>query len=125
MDSESPRLLSSLTTLEALAGCKHVLHPLVPEKWRFTEDNMEGAVKTPISITKGNMRQLPVLDASTSSIFTVRLHYPAQVKKMYTGLVKPRAISYSEGILFILNEESLSYVDHKGVLKVYTRPETE
>ena len=40
---------------------------------------------------------------------------------MYTGFEKSRAITYSEGILFILSEHGLSYIDHKGVIKVHTQ----
>ena len=40
---------------------------------------------------------------------------------VYSIQKKPRAIIYSEGILFILSEHWLSYIDNKGVIKVHTQ----
>ena len=32
-----------------------VVHPLAPEKWRVCEDNKEGCIKSPMSLTMGNV----------------------------------------------------------------------
>ncbi len=84
MDSEAPRKLSSRVVIEALQNEHTICHPLVPEKWKFSNDNIEGVIKHPICITCGQISELLVLDASMSAFFAVRLHSPADVKKLYT-----------------------------------------
>ena len=62
----------------------YVLHPLVPEVWRFSEDNVEGVITymyiyiyilySPIYIAKGGIAELLILDASKQAVYSVRLH---------------------------------------------------
>ncbi len=68
------------------------------------------------SMKMGQIAEIFILDSEKQAIFNARLHYPVQIKKCYSchGI----AISYKEGILFVLHSKHLSYIDHGTVLIV-------
>ena len=57
---------------------EYVVSPLVPEKWRLSEDNKEGSIEQPHCICRLPPSTFFVCNKTT--IYSLRLHYPVQVK---------------------------------------------
>ncbi len=113
-------LLSCLGMCQ-LAVNKFVILPLVPERWKYSEDNYERVIKRPTVVILGEISQLLVLDSDKEAIYIYiycQTPFPSTGKKMYsTGLQKPTSLAYWEGIILVLQSSSLYYIDHTKCLK--------
>ena len=78
---------------------EYVVSPLVPEKWRLSEDNKEGCITQPHCICRGPPSTFFVCNKTT--IYSLRSHYPVQVKTVLQSLGCVSCISYNEGIILI------------------------
>lgn len=78
---------------------EYVVSPLVPEKWRLSEDNKEGCITQPHCICRGPPSTFFVCNKTT--IYSLRLHYPVQVKTVLQSLSCISCISYNDGIILI------------------------
>ena len=97
MDSESHRRLSYVQVIDTLPSFNYTVHTLVPEKWKYSEDNIQGVFQGPVSVNVGPVFHL-VLDACVSLFFSMRLHYPAQVKKLYNDRMWQRPHTFYRNI---------------------------
>ncbi len=94
MDSQAPRQLSSDVVITTLEKNPNIIIPLIPELWKYSEDNFEGVIKWPKSIVLTETGQLLVLDSATKRVYSVRLHSPAQVKQLYQ-LESSKSLAYT------------------------------
>ena len=58
----------------------HVTHTVVPEKYRITDDNKQGVLKSPVAIAMGPLGNMFLSDIGTGKVLKVRVsHYPANI----------------------------------------------
>ena len=91
--------------------------PLCPEKFLYSEDNTEGAIKHPISVAVGDVQSGVFVLTAHGKIYRVRQHYPAQVKELATIKDSPKGLSYSNGIIYVTCLNKLLFMDFKGILR--------
>ncbi len=98
-------LLSCLSMCQAFD--KFVILPLVPERWKYSEDNYEGVIKRPTVVILGEISRLLVLDGAKQAIYC-QTPFLSPGKNMYSiGLQKPTSLAYWEGIIFVLQGSGL------------------
>ena len=95
---------------------QHVVSPLVPEKWRLSDDNKEGSIEQPHCICRGPPSTFFVCNKSV--VYSIRLHYPVQVKVVAGTFEMVSCIAYNNGILIIshLDMEKVSFYDYLSTL---------
>ena len=55
-----------------------VTHTVVPEKYRITDDNKKGIIKSPVGMTMGPLGNVLISDVETRKVVKVRAsQYPA------------------------------------------------
>ena len=92
-----------------------VTHTVVPEKYRITDDNKKGILKSPVDITMGPLGNVFICDVGTGKILKVRAsHYPASVAVEVDSLDCPVGIAFNKGVLFIA-ESGKSAVVYKDL----------
>lgn len=58
----------------------HVTHTVVLEKYRITDDNKQGLLKSPVAIAMGALGNMFLSDIGTGKVWKVRVsHYPANI----------------------------------------------
>lgn len=58
----------------------HVTHTVVLEKYRITDDNKQGLLKSPVAIVMGPLGNMFLSDIGTGKVWKVRVsHYPANI----------------------------------------------
>lgn len=94
----------------------HVVSPLVPEKWRLSEDNKEGTIEKPLCICRGPPSTFFV--CNKSSIYSLRLHYPVQIKLVAKDYSHIPCIAYNSGVLLIsdLSSGRICFLDYLATL---------
>ena len=71
----------------------------MPEKYRITDDNKKGILKSPVGITMGPLGNVFISDVGTGKILKVRAsHYPASVAVEVDSSV---GIALYNGVLYI------------------------
>lgn len=58
------------------------------------------------------------LDYTLGSLFQVRLHNPADVQVLARDILNPTWVIYESGVIFVAEEDSLSYLDVGNVVKL-------
>ena len=58
------------------------------------------------------------MDYSLGSLFQVRLHNPADVRVLARDILNPTCVIYESGVIFVAEEDSLSYLDVAKVVKL-------
>ena len=90
--------LSSLEVIRTLEEVDHVVHQVIPEKYRFSETNKPGMFPHPIAITCGQHGKLLFLDynpfKATSRIVEADLHKSMRVKFLKSDLHGARSLCY-------------------------------
>ena len=114
-------MLIQISDVAVTDALKHnavvVTHTVVPEKYRITDDNKKGILKSPVDITMGPLGNVFISDVGTGKILKVRAsHYPASVAVEVDSLDCLVGIALNKGILFIA--ESASHADNGGIYVV-------
>lgn len=90
--------LSSVEVISTLEEVDHVVHQVIPEKYRFSETNKPEMFPHPIAITCGQHGKLLFLDynplKNTSRIVEADLHNPVRVKILKSDLPGARSLCY-------------------------------
>ena len=108
MCSSAPRNLSQPKVAEVMREVDRVVVSLSPEIYLPTKDNCEGTIVSPLAISDGGISHVFVLNTS-SEVFEIRLHYPAQPKILASSKVPLRDIQYSRGLLYAVSATRLMY----------------
>ena len=116
MCSSAPRNLSHPKVAQVMREVDRVVVSLSPEIYPPTKDNCEGTIVSPLAVSEGGISHVFVLNTS-SEVFEIRLHYPAQPKIIASSKEPLRDIQYSGGILFAVSAKQLMYKDRSNVLK--------
>ena len=94
--------LSSPEVLDALKEVSNVVHQLVPEKYRFSENNKVGMFPHPIAITCGQEGKFFFLDLNplkrSARLVEADLHNPVRSKVVKTQIPMARSLCYLKGI---------------------------
>ena len=95
---------------------QHVVSPLVPEKWRLSNDNKEGSIRQPHCIFRGPPSTFLV--CNKSEVYRIRLHYPVQLKFVAGTFEMVSCIAYNNSILIIRHLEmgQVSFYDYLSIL---------
>ena len=86
--------------------------------WNEYGLNKLGGLLHPISVCCGAFGSLYVVDYSLGSLFQVRLHNPADVQVLARDILNPTCVIYESGVIFVAEEDSLSYLDVGNVVKL-------
>lgn len=97
----------------------YLVHTVVPEMfWKEYGLNKLGVLLHPISVCCGAFGSLYVVDYSLGSLFQVRLHNPADVQVLARDILNPTCVIYESSVIFVAEEDSLSYLDVGNVVKL-------
>ena len=100
---------------KVLLRMRYLVHTVVPEMfWKEYGLNKLGVLLHPISVCRGAFGSLYVVDYSLGSLFQVRLHNPADVQVLARDILNPTCVIYESGVIFVTQEDSLSYLDVFG-----------
>ena len=116
-DVDSLAELGAEPVLKVLQKVGKVVHTVVPEKFRVTNENKPGIFAQPVAICASSGTTVFVADIGKNAVFKVRVgHYPAGIDSVVLGLDKPLALSYHNGILFIAecNKNRIVFRDITG-----------
>ena len=110
---------------------EYVVSPLVPEKWRLSEDNKEGCIEQPHCICRGPPSTFFVCNKTTINFIAcacTTLWDPVQVKNVLQSLISVSFISYNDGIVLIsqiIDPGKVTYYDYLSTLtpKIPSRKE--
>lgn len=79
-----------------------VTHTVVPEKYRITDHNKKGILKSPVGMTMGPLGNVFISDVETGKVVKVRAsHYPASVAIEVDSLDCPVGIANNNGVVYI------------------------
>ena len=82
-----------------------------PEKYRITDDNKKGILKSPVGMTMGPLGNVFISDVETGKVVKVRAsHYPASVAIEVDSLDCPVGIAYNNGVLYIAESRKSAVV---------------
>jgi hypothetical protein len=97
----------------------YLVHTVVPEMfWKEYGLNKLGVLLHPISVCCGAFGSLYIVDYTLGSLFQVRLHNPADVQVLARDILNPTCVIYESGVIFVAEEDSLSYLDVGNVVKL-------
>jgi len=120
--TESIAEISSEEVLSALIDHKKdpVVCTIVPEKFRKCDDNHSNILKEPIDICLSEDPSVLYVADRMGFNYSIRLHYPAEVKLMVKGLFSPVGVVDMFGVLVVCEsgKHRIVYVDHKKKLKI-------
>lgn len=92
------------------------MSPLVPEKWRLSNDNKEGSIEQLHCICRGPPSTFFVCNKSV--VYSIRLHYPVQVNVVAGTFEMASSIACNNSILIIshLNMGKVSFYCYLSTL---------
>ena len=96
---------------------KILTHTVVPEKYRITDDNKKGILKSPVGMTMGPLGNVFISDVETGKVVKVRASlYPASVAIEVDSLDCPVGIAYNNCVLYIAEsrKSAIVYKDLTG-----------
>ena len=89
----------------AVPNVELVVHALIPERFKFTEDNKVGAYPHPVAISNAGGGILFMLDFSPlnnqSKLFKLQLHNPVRVTVVREKLPSAKSLCASNGFVFV------------------------
>ena len=102
-DVDSILHISDVTVTDTVKGSAVVVtHTVVSEKYRITDDNKKGILKSPVGLTMGPLGNVFISDVGTGKILKVRAsHYPASVAVEFHSLDCSVGIAFNNGVLYI------------------------
>ena len=102
-DVESVLQISAPAVTDVLkTNAAKVTHTVVPEKYRITDDNKKGVLKSPVAVAMGPLGNIFISDIGTRNVLKVRAsHYPANVTVEVDSLDCPVGIALQNGVLYI------------------------
>ena len=94
--------------LTVLSRVDYVVHTLLPEKIRRTDDNKVGLYPHPVAITSGEYGELLVLDfqplSKMSRLLRLWLHDPVNVTVVKSELEDAHSLFYEKGLVFVCEQ---------------------
>lgn len=119
MDTSYVAECNRVNVVEVLQRMGYLVHTLVPEMfWKEYGLNKPGVLVHPISVCCGAFGLLYVVDYTLGSLFKVRLHNPADVELLAKDILHPTCVIYESGVIFVAEEDSLSYLDVGKVVQL-------
>lgn len=93
-----------------------VVHTLVPERFKFTEDNKVGAYPHPVAITNAGGGILFMLDFAPlnnqSKLVKLKLHNPVRATVVREKLSSAKSLCSSNGFVFVCTADGIVVVEH-------------
>ena len=117
--------------ISAVQNVGSVVHTLVPERFKFTEDNKVGAYPHPVAITNAGGGILFMLDFAPlnnqSKVVKLQLHNPVRVTVVKEKLPNAKSLCTSNGFVFICTTDGIVVIEHsnKVAIKVQSLKKAE
>ena len=107
--------------IEVLQKVELVVHTIVPEKYRFWASNQQGVCKHPVAPSPGPIGNILTIDydlsSSSSRLLKIRLHQPAEVSELQTGMRDARDVCFPNGVAYVA-ERGTGCCDLEGNVKL-------
>ena len=113
-------LLTRIAVINVLKKVPHVVHTILPEKYRFWKSNMPELYHHPISVTVGPFGKLLLLDyqpgKKVSKLLMLRLRNPVDVSVVCENISDAGNICYANGVCYIAERGTrcIHFVDIEG-----------
>ena len=108
--------LTADSVISAVINVGAVVHTLVPERFKFKEDNKVGAYPHPVAITNAGGGILFVLNHAPlnnqSKVVKLQLHNPVRVTVVKEKLLKAKSLCTSNVFVFISTTDSIVVIEH-------------
>ena len=116
--------LTAESFIHALQNVELIVHTLVPERFKFTEDNKVGAYPHPVAIANAGGGILFMLDFaplnSQGKLVKLQLHNPVRATVVREKLSNAKSLCASNGFVFVCTADGIVVVEHtsKAALQV-------
>ena len=123
--------LTADSFIHAVQNVELVVHALIPERFKFTEDNKVGAYPHPVAISNAGSGILFMLDFSPlnnqSKQVKLPLHNPVCVTVVREKLPSDKSLCTSNGFVFACTADGIVVVEHtsKAAIQVQSLKKAE
>ena len=133
-DSEAVDPILDLTAhsfIRAVQNVNLVVHTLVPERFKFTENNKVGAYPHPVAFANAGGGILFMLDFAPlnnqNKRVKLQLHNPVQATVVREKLPRAKSLCVSNGFVFVCTEDGIVVVEHtsKAAIPIQSLRRTE
>ena len=101
MSVEDLLLLLQPELQESIKKVSRIVQTIVPEQFRLYKGNSSGVLKHPVGVCIASHGMILVTDKSQSHLFSVRLHYPCDVREVSKSLQSPHDVVYASGVVYV------------------------
>ncbi len=114
--------LTAENFVHAVQNVELVVHALVPERFKFTEDNKVGSYPHPVSIANADGGILFMLDFSPlnsqSMLVKLQLHNPVRLTVCREKLTNAKSLCVSNGLVYVCSADGIVVVEHTNTVSI-------